>query len=191
MHHLVCCCWCPRSYIYCSCTSQLSFNVYPHIYVISYRCNLGGGGRSASTSPIFFLPANSFFFFGYWIEGEQLQKKMGYSVGKVVHILRTGFSEYTQLFLTWLIHKLKFLVHMVNFVPPSVNSQVTLMCLLLPWYSTHQYSGKWMADIQETLTRKRTFCHCTALLTIDDSVAPLQPIIPPAQWSVQQMKYSV
>jgi len=48
-----------------------------------------------------------------------------------------------------------------------------------------------MVDIHETLIGKSTFYHCTALLTVDNSVAPLQPMIPPAQCSVQQMKYSV
>jgi len=48
-----------------------------------------------------------------------------------------------------------------------------------------------MADIHETLTRKSAFYHCIALLTVDNSVAPLQTMILPAQCSVQQMTYSV
>jgi hypothetical protein len=104
-----------------------------------------------------------------------------------IFILQFFSSESCQIFLTWLLHQLKVSNTHGQFAPPSVNSQVMPIRLLLPRCYTYQYCAEWLVDTDETLTRKSTFYHCTALPIVANSVAPLPTMIQPAQYSVQQI----
>jgi hypothetical protein len=134
-------------------THRLTRCVIAHVAGLSQTCtrthrrNLGGGKGKMPLQYFIYLR----IFFGYWVEEGQI-KNWGEGV---VCLLRTG-SKFL-IFLTWLLRKLKFLMPLVDFAPPTPaslclnsccaveNGRRMHLCLYYPVEPVH-FITSWVLD---------------------------------------------